>query len=451
VAVKLGYRSVYREPEGLLKWKEMGMPVEGVSGRAVSGPEATTPGPLHGWAMLWTLLGIFLGGIALNLTPCVYPMIPITVSFFGGRSIRGDPGQARLFAHGLCYLFGLALTNSTLGVIAALTGGLMGAMLQSPVVLIAIAAILLLLAASLFDLWELRLPGAIMQAASKSHSGYLGSLFMGLTLGVVAAPCIGPFVLGLLTWVAGMGSPWLGFLVFFTLSLGLGLPLFVLALFSGQLQRLPQAGGWMIWVRRAMAWVLVGMAVYFIGPLLPRAWWIALIAGVAIAAGLHLGWIDRGQGSFRAFPWLRGVVGVGCLVLATFLITSHLLRGPGVDWKDYSEELLLAAKSRGKPVIIDFYATWCAPCRELEEITFHHGAVVQRSREGFVMIKVDVTRGGNPVHERLMEDYGVRGVPTIVFLDAEGKERQDLRLVDFLPPEHFLLLMEKLQGNLNRE
>jgi thioredoxin:protein disulfide reductase len=142
---------------------------------------------------------------------------------------------------------------------------------------------------------------------------------------------------------------------------------------------------------------------------------------------------------------------VGCLVLATFLITSHLLRGPGVDWKDYSEELLLAAKSRGKPVIIDFYATWCAPCRELEEITFHHGAVVQRSREGFVMIKVDVTRGGNPVHERLMEDYGVRGVPTIVFLDAEGKERQDLRLVDFLPPEPFLLLMEKLQGNLNRE
>ena len=134
-----------------------------------------------------------------------------------------------------------------------------------------IAGILIFFATSLFGLWELRLPGALTQMAGKSHTGYFGSLFMGLTLGVVAAPCIGPFVLGLLTWVAGIGSAWLGFLVFFVLSLGLGLPLFVLALFSGQLQRLPRAGGWMLWVRKLMGWVLVGMAVYFIRPILPDA------------------------------------------------------------------------------------------------------------------------------------------------------------------------------------
>ena len=190
--------------------------------------------------MVWTLLGIFVGGMALNLTPCVYPLLPITVSYFGGKS---GQGQGRLLVHGLFYLVGLALTNSTLGVAAALTGGLMGAMLQNPLVLLAVAVILVFFATSLFGFWELRLPGSLTQAASKSYAGYFGSLFMGLTLGLVAAPCIGPFVLGLLTWVASLGSPWLGFLVFFTLSLGLGLPLFILAMFSGSLEKLPRVRG----------------------------------------------------------------------------------------------------------------------------------------------------------------------------------------------------------------
>ena len=192
-----------------------------------------------------------------------------------------------------------------LGVVAALTGGLMGAMLQNPFVLITVAAILVFFASSLFGLWEMRLPGSLTQAAAKSYSGYFGSLFMGLTLGVVAAPCIGPFVLGLLTWVASMGSPWLGFLIFFTLSLGLGLPLFLLAMFSGQIEKLPRSGGWMIWVRKFMGWILVGMAVHFIRPVLPASWATMLLALVALAAGLHLGWMDKTRPTSGLSPGLR--------------------------------------------------------------------------------------------------------------------------------------------------
>ena len=395
--------------------------------------------------MLWTLLGIFAGGLALNLTPCVYPMIPITVSFFGGRTAQGRPGQIKLVLHGLCYLMGLALTNSTLGVIAALTGGLMGAMLQNPIVLALVAGVLILFATSLFGFWELRLPGALTQAAGKSYGGYFGSLFMGLTLGVVAAPCIGPFVLGLLTWVAGMGSPWLGFLVFFILSLGLGLPLFVLALFSGQLQRLPRAGGWMLWVRKLMGWVLVGMAVYFIRPVLPDIAKVILPVIVALAAGLHLGWLDKNQAGFKAFPWLKTLTGTLCLVLATFWITAWAMRGPGIEWHAYSEQTLQQAAAQNKPVIIDFYAEWCTPCRELEEVTFHHADVVRQAQNDFIMVKVDVTQAGNPLHEQLLKQYGIQGVPTIVFLDARGKERTDLRLVDFLPPEQLLTRMSDLK------
>lgn len=434
---------MFRDPYGFPKWQEQGLPIDASpAGLAdpVTGNDAGygNAGSLQGWAMIWTLLGIFAGGLALNLTPCVYPMIPITVSFFGGRTVQGRPGQLKLVLHGLCYLLGLALTNSTLGVVAAFTGGLMGAMLQNPLVLALVAGILVVFATSLFGLWELRLPFALTQAAAKSRSGYLGSLLMGLTLGIVAAPCIGPFVLGLLTWVAGMGNPWLGFLIFFVLSLGLGLPLFVLAIFSGQLQRLPKAGGWMVWVRHLMGWVLVGMAAYFIRPVLPEGFKIGLPVLVACGAGLHLGWLNRNQAGFRAFPWVKTIVGTVCLVLAAFWITAWAVKGPGVDWQEYSQAVLESAAAQEKPVIIDFYADWCTPCRELEEKTFHDSDVVNMAKTGFIMIKVDVTQGGNPLHEKLLARYQIKGVPTILFLDARGKERKDLRLVDFLPPEKFL-------------
>jgi thioredoxin:protein disulfide reductase len=428
------------------------MPVESAPvGLATSGEEPKAPGPLYGWAMIWTLLGIFAGGMALNLTPCVYPLIPITVSYFGGQAAKGEESQGKLVTHGLCYMLGLAVTNSVLGVVASLSGGLMGAILQNPIVLMVVAVVLISFATSLFGLWEMRLPSGLMQAAAKSYTGYFGSLFMGLTLGAVAAPCIGPFVLGLLTWVASMASPWLGFLIFFTLSLGLGLPLFLLAMFSGQLERLPRSGGWMIWVRKLMGWVLVGMAVHFIRPVLPGHWGTVLLALIALAAGLHLGWIDKNEAGFRAFPWLKGGVGIACLVLAAFLVTSWTMQGPGVTWKPYTEETLKAAQSSKKPVIIDFYATWCTPCRELEEITFHDAAVVKQAESDFVMVKVDVTKGGNPLHERLLREYGVKGVPTIVFLDQNGKERQDLRLVDFLPPDQFLGRLAEIKRDAHRD
>ena len=402
------------------------------------------PGALYGWAMIWTLLGIFAGGMALNLTPCVYPLIPITISYFGGKSDR-----LHVVSHGLCYVGGLAITNSVLGVVAALTGGLMGAMLQNPLVLAFVAALLISLATSLFGLWELRLPNGLMQAASRSYAGYAGTVFMGLTMGVVAAPCIGPFVLGLLTWVASMGSPWLGFIVFFTLSLGLGLPLFFLAVFSGNLSRLPRSGEWMLWVRKLMGWILVGMAVYFIRPVLPKTLEILVPAIVAMTAGLHLGWIDRTKAGFRAFEWIKTMVGVAAMVVATILLWNWFAQGPGVIWKPYSDQLIAESKGASRPVIIDFSADWCSPCRELDAVTFHHPDVVKQAERHFTMIKVDVTQGGDPIHERLLKQYSIKGVPTVVFLDGNGQERYDLRLVDFMPPEPFLSHITELVQSAN--
>ena len=429
---------------GYPQWHARGLPVDSSpAGLSETSLTPQQPKPLHGWAILWTLLGIFAGGIALNLTPCIYPLIPITVSYFGGRR---SESQQKLLIHGACYIGGLATTNSVLGVVAALTGGMFGSLLQHPVVLAGVAAVLIFFAASLFGLWELRIPYALSQAASKTYSGYIGSLFMGLTLGVVASACIGPFILGLLTWVATIGNLWIAFLIFFTLSLGLGLPLFLLALFSGQLSKLPRSGEWMLWVKKLLGWILVGMAAYFIQSLLSETASIFLLAAVALAAALHLGWIDRTRAKFSSFEWLRVAAAAVGLVMGTFLIGSWLMRGPGVSWQPYSEGLLAEARKLKKPVVLDFYADWCAPCRELDDVTFHHPEIVKQAKSDFIMIKVDLTRKGNPIYEDLLRQYDVKGVPTIVFFDQQGKERPNLRLVDFLPADQFLVRMSAIKS-----
>ena len=374
------------------------------------------------------LLLLFAGGLALNLTPCVYPVIPLTVSFFGGQA-KGE--STKVFGLAALYVLGMATTYSALGVAAGLSGKLFGAALQSPWVLGFVAVVLVALALSMFGLYDIRMPTALMQK-TVARTGRAGAYAMGLLVGVVAAPCVGPFVLGLLAFVAARQNAALGFLFFFVLSLGLGLPYLFLAAFSGSIRRLPRAGEWMEGVKSVYGWVLLAMAAYFLRTALPRPFGDWLLPAILVIGGLAL--VLRGA---RLRPAARYAAAAAFLAAALFFVPRGASAAP--EWRPYVESDVASA---GRPAIIDFSASWCLPCRELDEKTFSDPRV-RRELTKRAIFKADMTKSASPEVVALSRKFSILGVPTLVFLDASGKETLEARLVGFEDPDAFLKRLEK--------
>lgn len=370
-----------------------------------------------------TLLAIFVLGLALNLTPCVYPLIPITIGYFSQQSGSSTSRRAALSS---VYVLGIAITYSALGVFSALSGKLFGAWLQHPAVLIFFAALMLVMATSMFGLFEMQAPKFISNR-SGGQSGLGGALTMGLVIGIVAAPCVGPFVISLIALVSSLQSPFLGFLMFFVLALGLGVPYLFLGIFSSGLTSIPRSGMWMLQVKKAMGFILIAMAFYFLRPLIGD-----LAFQYGVAASLLIGAV------FLFFSQSPGArvwrIGIAILLLVSgvaFAIPRG--RAAGVTWTPYDAQQIAAARAAGKPAVMDFYADWCLPCKELDHKTFTDRAVAAEL-DRFVRLKVDLTKPDNA----LAKQYAIIGVPTLVFLDGTGKEVADARLTGFEPPEDFL-------------
>jgi thiol:disulfide interchange protein DsbD len=382
----------------------------------------------HGY--LIGLLVVLLGGLALNLTPCVYPLIGVTVAYFGNES--GAPRKVIVLAS--LYVLGIALMFSGVGVAVALSGGLFGAALQNPYVLAVIAAMLLILAASSFGLFVLQPPQWIMQRAGRARPGYLGALLMGLGMGVVAAPCIGPIVLGLLLMVQRSQSALFGFVLFFTLAIGLGLPYIALAVAAGSIRRLPRSGEWLAWIEQLFGFVLVGLALYFLDPVVPHRLISLALPYYAAAAGIFLGFISPAGRQWPPFLLMRSVLGLLSAAALIYLLIQSRRTVPQLAFQPFDPTLLQAAKSEHRPVVIDFSADWCVPCREMERTTFIDPAVV-RDAAGFVRLRANLT-AENSANQAIIQQFHVEGVPTTIFIDASGNVRE--HRVGYIGPAEFL-------------
>lgn len=399
------------------------------SQQSQSSDENSIASTLEGSGIFLSLIFVFLAGLALNLTPCVYPLIPITIGYFGGQA---EGKTSRLVLLGLLYMLGMALTYSVVGVITSLSGAVFGSLLQNPFVIIVIVLLFVALALSQFGVYEFKLPDSLVAKAGGAKGGTFGAFFMGLTMGIVAAPCIGPFVLGLVTYVAAKGDPLYGFLMFFVLALGLGLPYLFLAIFSGKIKSLPRAGIWMEGVKHIFGFILIGMALYFLDPILPKVVQGYVLPVFGIIAALILLFIDKTANDAKGFRTFKTVFSVVVLALSIYVLIPSEKLEP--EWKQFSIHGYQSSLNNNERMVIDFYADWCIPCKELDAITFSDKRVIEKF-DRFTVYKVDMTKN-NETNEQLRKKFNVIGMPTVLIIDAKGNETK--RITGFVNADEFL-------------
>ncbi|MBP6875694.1 MAG: thioredoxin family protein [Candidatus Eisenbacteria bacterium] len=389
---------------------------------------------------------VFIGGILTSFTPCVYPMIPITISYVGGRA----KNRAHGFILSLFFVLGIAIMYSALGILAASTSFIFGAAMQSPIVLLVVAGIFAAMGASMLGAFDLALPSGLQGrlTSGAQRGGVIGAILMGMVTGLVASPCVGPVLVVLLTFVAQSGSVFLGFWLLFTFACGLGLLFLVLGTFAGAIQALPGAGSWMDTVKHVFGVLLIGVAIYYLRTLIgPKA--TGLIAGAyLLIVGVFTGAFTplpsapaKGQlfrkslglliflaGSALFLLWFASLIGAPSLVANSTPSTVSSSNAqvaapakPAIRWIRNDETALERARAEGRPVMQDFYAeVWCAACKEMEEKTWIHPEVIAESQR-FTAVKMDFTRR-DEFSKRATERYEIRGVPTIIFYDSSGKE-----------------------------
>lgn len=398
------------------------------------------------------LLFVFLAGIFTSFTPCIFPMIPITLAVLGNHA--NERSRLQNFLTSCAYVLGIATTYSILGIIAAESGSVFGASLGNPIVLSVVCVIFLAMSLSMYGLFEFQVPAFIRNKLgnSKQQKGFVGAYLTGLFAGIVASPCVGPVLVAILTYVASTQNRFIGFFYLFFYALGLGLIFIVLGL-SNQLSKfLPRSGGWMNSMKFVLGTLMLGAFYYYLDLLLPVRWFDGAFGlGLVIVASVYGAFLaSKGKSPFQHVR--KGVmqavlfVGIGYIALSVFELRPYLRNrmisgdtlnqtAQALNWQPYSEAALAQAAKDRKPVIIDFWADWCAACHELEEQTFTDPRI-RALAANFVLLKFDATKT-TPELKALKEKYSIMGLPTLIFYNQNGVWIDALTLTQFEDAKKF--------------
>jgi len=341
---------------------------------------------LKSGATFWALLIAFLAGILTSLMGCVYPLIPVVMAVIGTRETKSRWGALGLSS---IYVLGMCLLYTTLGLIFAALGKAFGSWMGSPWVMGIIVGFFVLMGLAIAGIFEFRIPSALEQKLNRlGGKGVSGAFLAGMVSGLVMAPCTGPVLSVILIFIAKSQSFFLGFWLLFFLSLGTGVLFLIIGTFSGIVTRLPKSGKWMEVIRGVFAVVMIGMAFFFL-----RGVW----------SGVHK-----------------------------------------VNWVKDIKRGIATAKSQTQPVMLDFWATWCTACLDLDKKTFSDPGV-SKELERFISVKVDCTNSVDDEKlQKLMEDYGAMDLPTIRFIDKNGKLLDKPVVKGFVNPKQMRSILEKI-------
>jgi len=403
-------------------------------------------------SLLLFLLAFVLGFLT-SLTPCVYPVIPIIMGYIGSQS-RGN--KLKGFYLSLWFVLGLGIVYSLLGFVAAATGSIFGATFQNPVVVVMIASIFILMGLSLAGLFEIPVPSFISAKvqAGGFKSQVIGSLIIGGVAGIIAAPCAGPVLIAILSWISQTRNLALGFLVMFTFSLGMGVIFVLVGTFTGVITSLPKGGKWMSIIKNVFAILLIIGGILVLGLIAPewlyhRLWGIFLV-GISIFMGLFkpLEDDDARKKFIKFLVVLIFLWGVFIIFKSVIPIDSGQTQSKTIaaktqlNWFSSLDEGKVVAREQKKMVMIDTFADWCVACKELEKYTFSDPEV-SKILKNFTLVKLDFTsRSKN--NEALRKFLGVIGMPTIIFLNSRGQEIK--RFSGFRDKNQFLKIINSLEG-----
>jgi thiol:disulfide interchange protein DsbD len=416
---------------------------------------------------LLAVIATFFGaGLLLAFTPCVLPMVPILSGIIVGAG-RGTPvSRGRAFSLSVAYVLGMALTYTIAGAVFAKAGQQAQAFFQKPWIIVLFAALFVLLALAMFGLYTLQVPAALQSRiagiSDKQKQGTLaGTAVMGALSSLVVTACVAPPLIAALTVIGQSGDVLRGALALFALSLGMGAPLLVVGASAGQL--LPKAGAWMDAVKNVFGVMLLGVAIWMLGRILPGPVTLALWAVLAFLSGWWLFNFNAAGGDAAATRTRNpGTSGIGALamVYGVLLLIGALagredplrpFAGLGVGGGSAAaeshlafqriksvadlEQAVAAASAAGRPVMLDFYADWCVSCVEMERYTFTD-AGVQAQLANAVLLQADVT-ANDAVDQALLQRFGILGPPSILFFGTDGRERTNYRVVGFKPAAEF--------------